>query len=401
MRKIKNILLLAGGDSTRFWPLKNKTFWEFLGKSFIQHLVEELKPYGENLFIVANSLLIAEFEQLTEVRIITQDPKLSGMAGAIMTCKDKITGDVLILNSNDWFDFKAITNLIDKVDQEKLDFAFLAKKMDFYFPGGYLQFKDGKVVGIIEKPHPDKVPSKFVNLVVDYFSNFSTIINALEKTKTDADDWYEYALSTMIKSNYQTDFIEYKGDWNSLKYPWHVLSVMKLFLKSLGQEVRLGKNVKISGTAKIIGPCFIDDNTIIGDFAMVRESHIGKNCIVGGYCEVTRSYLGDRVMLHRNYVGDSVLENDVSFGAQAATANFRFDGKNVTSVVNGKKIDSNLAKLGAIVGNKSRIGVNSTIIPGIKIGTNTFVGPNEVISSDLEDNIFVFKGKKMPNKNKP
>lgn len=400
MRKVKNVLILAGGDSTRFWPLKNKTFWQFFGKPFIQHLVEELNAYTQNIFIVANPQLMNEFEKLGNVKIIAQDIKLPGMAGAIMSTKDKITGEILILNSNDWFEFKAISDLIAKVDREKLDFAFLAKKMQSYFPGGYLQFKEGKVVGIIEKPHPDNVPSNFVNLVVDYFSNYSMIISALEKTKTSADDWYEHALSYVIKSKALTDFIEYKGEWNSLKYPWHVLSVMRQFLTSLGKEVRLGKNVKISDTAKIVGPCFIDDNSIVGDFVMIRESHIGKNCLVGGYSEVTRSYLGDGVALHRNYVGDSVLGNEVSFGAQAATANYRFDGKNIVSNVAQNKVDSGKTKLGALIGDKSRVGVNATIIPGIKIGHNTFVGPNEVVDSDLEDNLFKFRGKKVQNKNK-
>ena len=35
MRKLKNGLILAGGDSTRFWPLEEKNFFSFLGKPLI------------------------------------------------------------------------------------------------------------------------------------------------------------------------------------------------------------------------------------------------------------------------------------------------------------------------------------------------------------------------------
>ena len=42
MRKIKNILILAGGDSTRFWPLEEKNLINFLGTPIIQYQVEQL-----------------------------------------------------------------------------------------------------------------------------------------------------------------------------------------------------------------------------------------------------------------------------------------------------------------------------------------------------------------------
>ena len=164
------------------------------------------------------------------------------------------------------------------------------------------------------------------------------------------------------------------------------------------RDVILGKNVKIAKTAKIVGPCFIGDNTIVGDFAMIRESHIGKNCLIGGYCEVTRSYLGDGVSLHRNYVGDSVLDKNVLFGAQAATANFRFDEGSIKSLVLDSRIDTELNKLGAVIGEGSKIGVNSTILPGVKIGKHTFIAPGYTIAEDVEDGMFIFKRKTILNK---
>ena len=154
----------------------------------------------------------------------------------------------------------------------------------------------------------------------------------------------------------------------------------------------MGKNVKIAKTAKIEGPCFIGDNTIIGDFALVRQSHIGKNCLIGAYSEVTRSYLGNNVFLHRNYIGDSVLADNVLFGAGAVTANFRFDQQTIKSQINGKKLDTNLTKLGAIIGEGAKIGVNSTLLPGIKIGSKTYIAPGHTISEDVKDKMFVRKG---------
>ena len=53
--------------------------------------------------------------------------------------------------------------------------------------------------------------------------------------------------------------------------------------------------------------------------------------------------------------------------------------------------------VGAVVGEGSKIGVNATLLPGVKIGKNTFVGPGEIIYEDIKDNIFVLQGKQTKN----
>ena len=108
-------------------------------------------------------------------------------------------------------------------------------------------------------------------------------------------------------------------------------------------------------------------------------------------------YIGNNVFLHRNYIGDSVLDNDVMFGAQAVTGNLRFNGEKIFSVFSEEKIDTNMNKLGAIVGNLSKIGVNATILPGIKIGKETWVGPGETVKYDIEDKTYLSDGKEKEN----
>ena len=150
---------------------------------------------------------------------------------------------------------------------------------------------------------------------------------------------------------------------------------------------------------KIVGPCYIGDDSVIGDYSLIRESQIGENCLIGSYTEIARSHIGNGVFLHRNYIGDSVLSDEVMIGAGGVTANFRFNERTVASMINDEKIDTNLSKLGALVGRLSKLGVNTTILPGIKIGKNCLVGPNETVRYDLEDNIFLVKGEERENLN--
>lgn len=392
MNKVKNILILAGGDSTRFWPLKEKTLFSFMGKSVLEHILAAVSPHGEKIIVVTNEENNPSIKKIKSIHeTVIQKDVASGMAGAILASRDIVKGDLLILNGNDLFDPAILTALLRDVAEKDIDLAFVAKKTHSYFPGGYLAFNpEGQLMGIIEKPDPRRTPSDLTNLVVDYFKDSDKLISILEQVRSEKDDLFEIALTEFIKKH-KTHYIVYENFWYTLKYPWHVLPMMSHFLSSLGNEVRLGKNVKISNTAKVVGPCVIGDNTVIGDFALVRQSHIGKNCIVGSHTEVARSYLGDHVFLHRNYIGDSVLATDVLMGAEATTANFRFDEKSVNSLVKNKKIDTQLVKLGAMIGTGSKIGVNTTLLPGIKIGSHTYIAPGYTIAEDVADGMFVRK----------
>jgi len=414
MRKIKNILVLAGGDSTRFWPLMEKNLTSFLDKPLINHQIDILKKYTDKIIVVCskkNADLIRH--NLDEkYQIVIQDDKLHGQAGAIIAAKDYITGEVLIINANDLFDERIFVRYIDI--SNKSDLILLAKKSKKYFPGGYLKFENDKLSEIVEKPSSDERPSDLVRLVVDYFSSYEKLLSFLDKVETSADDWYEQAINLYIKSAKKPDYIIYDDFWFPLKYPWQILPLTQFFLKKINENfigegsiiskntiiippVYIGSNVKIGDFAKIVGPTFINDGTIVADYAFVRNSHIGKNCLIGSSSEVARSYLGNNVSLHRNYVGDSVLDDDVLFGAGAVTANFRFDQKTIKSVINSAKVDSDLNKFGTIIGKSSKIGVNSTILPGIKIGNNSVVGPGTLVNEDVKDHIFIFIGKKLAN----
>lgn len=425
MKKIKNILILAGGDSTRFWPLENKLFFSFLGKPLILYQIEELKQYGELVTVVANKSNATAIKRLVDnndiksVQIIIQKDEYPGMAGAVFSVKNHIKGEVLIINGSDLINYTIIPKLRLLINQEN-KLILTGKQFNEYFPGGYFKFDDlpaqagKKIIGIIEKPAKDQRPSSIVKLVFDYFSDINLLLKYFSEIKTKNDDLYELAINKMLSDDLKQSYFIYDSFWFGLKYPWHVLSVTHNFLTSIKEKtisqtaeisekalivgpVIIGENVRIGDFVKIVGPTFIGDNTVVGDYAMIRESQIGEDCLVGSFSEVARSYIGNNVFLHRNYIGDSVLDNDVMFGAQAVTGNLKFDGEKVLSEINEEKIDTNMNKLGAIVGNLSKIGVNSTIFPGVKIGKKSWIGPGEKVKYDIENKTYLAEGDEKDN----
>jgi bifunctional UDP-N-acetylglucosamine pyrophosphorylase/glucosamine-1-phosphate N-acetyltransferase len=420
MKKIKNILLLAGGDSTRFWPLENKIFFSFLGKPLILFQIEELLKYGELVTIIANKTNATTLKRLIDnadirsTQILIQKEDYPGMAGAVFSSKNHIKGEVLIVNGSDLIDY-SITAKLNLLINQKNKLILVGKKFNEYFPGGYFKFDDKKkVIEIVEKPAKDKLPSSTVKLVFDYFADINTLLKYFSQIKTKNDDLYELAINRLLSDGLERSYLLYNDYWYGLKYPWHVLMMMKFFLLTIKESkisttatiskraiivgpVVIGDNVKIGDFCKIVGPTFIDDNSVIGDYSMVRESQIGQDCLIGSYTEVARSYIANNVFLHRNYIGDSVLDNDVMFGAQAVTGNLRFNGEKISSLVNEEKVDTNMNKLGAIVGKLSRVGINATILPGVKIGKETWIGPGEIVRYNVDDKTYLADGEEKTN----
>ncbi|MDP3918094.1 MAG: sugar phosphate nucleotidyltransferase [Candidatus Woesebacteria bacterium] len=401
-----NIIILAGGESSRFWPLQEKNSYPFLGITNINKHIARFKKIGNcNFIVVTNGNLIIENK---DINVVTQTG--SGMAGAVMSALEEINQDeeILVLNANDYYDEGLISDFI-KIREElnSTNSAMLVGyKTEKYFPGGYLKIENGNITGIIEKPGEGNTPSEFVNIVFHYFNNANELLNSLLKSRSKNDDVYEVALDSLMKSSKVFKLLEYKGQWKTIKYPWHVLDVMEYFLDTIkGQNIstraEISKNAFIKGNviiedgvkifegAVVNGPCYIGKNTIIANGALVRNSIIGENCVIGYATEIARSYFKDNVWLHKNYVGDSIFESNVSLGSNAITGNLRLDEQNITKSIKGNKIGTDRNKLGAIIGSNVRIGINVNMMPGISIGSNSFVGPNVNVEKDIEDNKFL------------
>ena len=85
-----------------------------------------------------------------------------------------------------------------------------------------------------------------------------------------------------------------------------------------------------------------------------------------------------------NYIGDSIVSSNCLFGAGTLTANYRFDEQNIKVRIGDKHVDSGTNKLGAIIGDNCKTGINSCLEPGVKIGPQSLVGPNVDLQEDLE-----------------
>ena len=152
-------------------------------------------------------------------------------------------------------------------------------------------------------------------------------------------------------------------------------------------DVFIGEGTVIEPGALIRGPVWIGRNCRIGHGAMIRENVIvGDGCVVGHSVELKNSLLFNGCDVpHFNYVGDSVLGHRVHLGAGAKPANYRLIRGNVNVRLADRKIDSGLAKLGALIGDRTEIGCNAVLQPGTILGRDYVLYPSVTFGGVLPE----------------
>lgn len=84
-----------------------------------------------------------------------------------------------------------------------------------------------------------------------------------------------------------------------------------------------------------------------------------------------------------------MLEGNVSLGSQAVLANLRLDEGPIFSTIKDKKEPTGRNKLGVIMGSNIRVGIHASIMPGVKIGSDSFIASGALISSDVSSGSYV------------
>jgi bifunctional UDP-N-acetylglucosamine pyrophosphorylase/glucosamine-1-phosphate N-acetyltransferase len=106
---------------------------------------------------------------------------------------------------------------------------------------------------------------------------------------------------------------------------------------------------------------------------------------LGKGCKIANSEIKNTIVLehsnipHFSYVGDSIIGRDVNLGAGTKIANLRFDGKAISVTLHGDKVDSGRRKLGALIHDGTKIGINASINCGVILPKHSKVLPGQVV----------------------
>ncbi len=190
-------------------------------------------------------------------------------------------------------------------------------------------------------------------------------------------------------------------------YPWELLPKIGAYIIELGgslpadkyekrgENIWIAKSAKVAPTAYMNGPCIIDEDAEIRHCAFIRGNAIvGKGAVVGNSTELKNVILFNKVQVpHYNYVGDSILGFKSHMGAGSITSNVKSDKTLVVVKSSYGNIETELKKMGAMLGDNVEVGCNSVLNPGTVIGRNSNIYPTSMVRGYVEaDSIYKRQG---------
>jgi bifunctional UDP-N-acetylglucosamine pyrophosphorylase/glucosamine-1-phosphate N-acetyltransferase len=388
--------ILAAGEGVRMRPLTSnipKPLLPVAGKPFLEHNIDALKDAGIKDIVL---LIGWKAHRIREhfgdgkafgVRIdyVEQKERL-GTAHAIGMVRDRMDSAFLCLYGDVVLTKESVKGLVQHHKKVKGSVMALTTVED---PSRYgcIKAEDGVVMDIVEKP---EVPEGNMVNAGAYILE-PEIFDAIAETKKSPRGEFEVTDSFKIlmkKSHLYTHRLE--GEWIDVARPWDLLEANRILMKGLETNIegevsekatvegplQVGKGTHVRAGTYIEGPVIIGRDCEMGPNAYIRPStSIGDHCKVGNAVEVKNSIVMDHTKIpHLSYVGDSVIGERCNFGAGTKVANLRLDEKEVMVVVDGAKTGSGRRKLGVIMGDDVKTGINATIDVGTIIGEGTFIG---------------------------
>jgi len=149
-------------------------------------------------------------------------------------------------------------------------------------------------------------------------------------------------------------------------------------------RIAIGAGCSIGPHAVIFYGVTIGDGTLLGDGASIREGcSIGSKCIISRYVTVnynTRIGDGCKVMDLSHITGNATLEDGVFISTMVGTAN---DNKIGRSGYVEQEHRGPIVEAGAVVG------AGATLLPNVRIGTNSTVAAGAVVTRDVPPNATV------------
>lgn len=404
-------VILAAGESSRFWPLNyhHKSLFYLMGKPLIWWNLKGIRKIGiKNVIIIQspkkdieNQLKKFDFKNL-KIKYLIQ-PKPIGSGNALWQTRNILKSSFFVLNADVLCSEEILKPMLEKIKKgAKTVLAGQKTKTPWLF--GMMKLKGDRVVKIIEKPEKGKEPSE-IKVVGVYFLE-PKYFEFYQKVKKHPYDFEDALSEYMKKYEVKLALIEKPEEMipSFLKYPWHLFNLRKYlfdnFLKTkieksakisrnviIEDKVFIGKNTKIFEGAIIKGPCYIGENCIIGNNSLVREyTNLENNVLIGAFCEVTRSIFQEGSTTHSGYFGDSILGKNTKIGAGTITSNVRLDRREIFSEVKGEKINTGLKSFGSVIGENTLIGTKVNIMPGKFIGSNCSIYPNLIVKKNIKDN---------------
>lgn len=432
-------IILAGGNGTKLWPYTEtmpKATIPVANRPVIRILVEELKRYNLEIYIIVGYLkedIRYALRDIDGVNYIEID-KQYGTAKVLLDSLKLIPkDDLLVIYGDILVHPKDLERFIEKA--ERLRLASLISPLDGEEPQDWIcpRVRGDRITSI--EGHPRSGTHRVCGV---YFIG-KEFLSYVEKTPSfmrnvpvggmpPQEVELAQSFQIMIEEGLDVYAIETEGFFVDIDKPWHILEANRRYIEflcsSIGESVIpdgstvsqeayikgkiiLGKNSHIGPRVVIMDNLIVGDNTTITNGAIFTgPSVVGDNCFIynypqiGGYTSIgNRCHIGhcaeiEGVFFDNVYVVHyselyGVFGNSVDIGAATVCGTLRFDDRYTIHRIKDRPEFPKEGANATYIGNFSRTGVNAIIMPGVKVGCYSLVGPGVIAYEDIPSNTLI------------
>ncbi|MGD0979088.1 MAG: bifunctional sugar-1-phosphate nucleotidylyltransferase/acetyltransferase [Candidatus Bathyarchaeia archaeon] len=419
--------ILAAGEGVRLQPItatRPKPLIKVAGKPILEHCLNALKRTGISEAVIVVHYMGDAIRQYfgdgkdfgLKIEYAEQQAVL-GTGNAVSVVEPYVNDDFLLVNGDVLFAAEALKTVVDLHQSEKPATTMAVVPVEKPENYGIVELENGKhVKRIVEKPTREEAPTNLANAGIYVFS--TEIFAKIKQTSATSRGEWEIPDALTLLINEKKPVLAVKiaaEDWIDIGRPWDLLEANRWALTRMKHKpfgliedgahlvgpVTVAETARVRSGAYVEGPAFIDEEADIGPNCYIRPcTSIGRKVRVGNACEIKNSIIMDSTHIgHLSYVGDSIVGERGNLGAGTITANYRLDAGTIKMMVKDKHVDSGRKKLGAVLGDDVKTGINALLMPGVKVGNDSWIGPNLLVRRDLPPKSKLFLKQEVEKKN--
>lgn len=415
--KYLKALVLAGGLGRRLWPLTEtipKPMLPLGGKPTLEHVLLNLKEAGLTDIIIVVGYMKDQiidyfgtgYDWGITIEYVEQE-QMENVEAAMLAAEGFLQDEpnFFVAHADFLANPEIITRTLETHKNLRSDLTITVNLVDNPSLFGIAMIDaEARIKKIVEKPPKGTEPSNFA--VSGLYIYPHEIFQMLRSKKV-----LDQAIQQFINDKKRVFASVWEKDWSEITYPWDIIPANKFVLDNLmkGKGSFIAETADIAGGVKIEGPVFIGHNvvirpgsTLIGPIYIGNDTYIGTNTLLRKYCsignnvtigfgvEVKNSIIFDNTRVGRlSYIGDSIIGRNVEFGAGTQTWNILPHHAPLYMTFNDQQVQVPREKFGAIIGDDSFIGINISILPGMRIGYKSVISPGVVVDKDIESKVWV------------
>lgn len=433
----RRAIILAAGKGTRMKSKKYKVLHDIMGKSMIEHVVQNVKSSGvDQIVTIVGHGAESVKETLNDQSLYSFQQEQLGTAHAVNTAAEHLKGEsgttIVVCGDTPLVTAETLNTLIEHHEAHHAQATVLsATAPDPYGYGRIVRNASQQLVKIVEQKDATATEQQITEISSGIFAfDNQTLFEQLEHVKNDNAQGEYYlpdVLSLILDQQgtvevYHTDdFEEIMGvnDRVMLSQATKALQhrINQQHMKNgvtfedpdhtyVGVDVQIGEDTVIEPGVSLKGHTVIGEDTVIGQHSEITDSQIGSNVKVK-QSVIDDSTVGDNVKIGPfaqlrpgaqisdevkvgNFV--EVKNSTVKTGAKLPHLSYIGDATigertnvgcgSVTVNYDGKN------KFKTTIGQDAFIGCNTNLIAPVRVGDRALTAAGSVITDEVPDDSF-------------